>query len=67
MMSRPVARKNETFSGEIVEEYELHKIDCQKENCALWIKEQKFKDGDLPLAYGCIVVPAHCGLIQEKP
>jgi hypothetical protein len=57
MMSRPV-----------VKECYIYEVECQKENCALWIKEAKL-DIESP-KYGkpfINIIHAHCGLIQVKP
>ena len=65
MMSRPVLKENEMFSGEIDKKHDLYMVSCQKEKCALWVKDTTVKVGDWKVVDE--IIPAHCGLIQVKP
>jgi hypothetical protein len=68
MMSRPVVKECGTSIGGTYDKEIFTEVDCQKENCALWVKEAKL-DIESP-KYGkpfINIIPAHCGLIQVKP
>ena len=63
MMSRMIADKM-TGDEPSVCISKLELIDCQKENCALWVKDTTVKVGDWKVVDE--IIPAHCGLIQRK-